>query len=56
MDFTNRELNTIVEAVDTAFYHLSRDGKHTSPFNWEIMMKKLEKAYNAIQRKRKEVA
>lgn len=55
MNFTAKELNAVVDAVETAYYHLSRDGKHTSPWNWETMMAKLEKAYKSIQRKRKAV-
>ena len=50
MRFTDKELSAVAEAVETAYYWLSRDGKHTSPAYWTVMMSKLEKAHKAVGR------
>ena len=50
MRLTDKELSAVAEAVETAYYCLSRDGKCTSPANWIVMMSKLEKAHKAVCR------
>ena len=50
MRFTDKELAVVAEAVENAYYGLYRDGKHTSPANWMVMMSKLEKAHKAVGR------
>ena len=50
MRFTDKELSAVAEAVETAYYGLSRDGKHTSPADCIVMMSKLEKAHKAVVR------
>ena len=50
MRLTDKELSSVADAVETAYYWLSRDGKCTSPANWTVMMSKLEKAHKAVCR------